>query len=156
MPKNLVSRDIEWFKLCGECNVWESRLVCKKAVARVKLLVPDFRYKNKYEKKCFDCYCKERSPLPPDVRASTKKASHLRRRGHDFFVNKVTLQFLRNAFLDSQFFFSRSAIFFPLTYDRKSILVQKKKASSYLLMRNPQRRMRGICFIEYIILLSMR
>ena len=103
VPENLVSRDIEWFKLCGECSVWESRLVCKKAVARVKLLVPDFRSKNKYEKCCFDNYCKERSPLPPDVRASTKKASHLHRRGHETVVNKLTLQFLRNGFLDYHF-----------------------------------------------------
>ena len=34
--------NIEWFKLCGECSVWESRVVCKKAIARIKLFVPDW------------------------------------------------------------------------------------------------------------------
>ena len=53
VPENLVSRDIEWFKLCGECSVWESRLVCKKAVARVKLLVPDFHLNINMRKCCF-------------------------------------------------------------------------------------------------------
>ena len=28
-------------QMCVECSVWESRLVCKKAVACVKFLVPD-------------------------------------------------------------------------------------------------------------------
>ena len=106
-------------------------------------------------KYCFDCYCKECSPLPPDVRASTKKASHLHRRGHELFVNKVTLQFLRNAFFLDNHFWSRSAIFSPPIYNRESI-VQHKKCFLLPPDAQPQRGMRDICFVEYIILLLMR
>ena len=90
--------------------------------------------------------------LPPDARASTKKARHLRRRGHDLSVKEVTLQFLRNVFLNDHFW-SRYVIFSPPIYNRISI-VQQNKASSYVKMCEPQREMRDICFIEqarYII-----
>ena len=90
--------------------------------------------------------------LPPDARTSTKKARHLHRRGHELFVTEVTLQFLPNAFLYYHFW-SRSAIFSPSIYNRVSI-VQKTTTSSYLQMREHQRGMRDICFMEqarYII-----
>ena len=93
------------------------------------------------------------------MRASTKKAGHLHRRGHERFVNNVTLQFLRNAFLDYHFW-SRSAIFSPPIYNRESIALVQQQQKCFLLPPDAQpstRNARHLLYrVHYIIVNEVR
>ena len=91
------------------------------------------------------------------MRASTKKAGHLHRRGHELFVK---LKFLRNAFLDYHFFWSRSAICSPPIHNRESIALKQQQQKCFLLPPDAQpstRNARHLLYrVHYIIVNEVR